>query len=62
MPLLSDSDKKLEFFDNKIVLSLISTCVELTIVCEPSICKFPLIITVPAFPISLLIPYGPGSI
>ena len=62
IPAPSASVRLLEPLANKIVLSLISTCVELTIVWEPSTCRSPLIITLPALPVSPLIPYGLGSI
>ena len=62
IPAPSASVILLEPLANKIVLSLISTCVELTIVWVPSTCRSPLIITLPALPDTSLIPYGLGSI
>ena len=52
-PAPSAWDKLLELLAKTMVLSLTSTCVEFTIVCEPSICRLPLIIKVPVLPSGL---------
>ena len=61
IPAPSAWDNVFELLANRIVLSLISTVLEYIIVWEPSTCKSPLIITLPALPVSPLIPWGLGS-